>query len=84
MQAIAEAIGRPLAVDELSEEEALAQWQARMPEPAARRLLDYLRKSVDQPPPVSPEVARLLGRPARDFSAWAADHRAAFDLAVPQ
>jgi uncharacterized protein YbjT (DUF2867 family) len=67
-----------IAVDEMPEAEALAQWQARMPEPAARRLLDYLRKSVDQPPPVSPEVQRLLGRPARDFSEWAADHRTAF------
>ncbi len=78
VQAIADAIGRPVAFDELPEEEALAQWQARMPEPAARRLLDYLRKSVDQPPPVSPEVLRLLGRPARSFAQWAVDHRAAF------
>ncbi len=78
VQAIAEAIGRPIAVDEMPEAEALAQWQARMPEPATRRLLDYLRKSVDQPPPVSPEIQRLLGRPARDFSEWAADHWAAF------
>lgn len=78
VQAIAEAIGRPVAVDEMPEEEALAQWQARMPEQAARRLLDYLRKSVDQPPPVSTEVTRLLGRPARSFAQWAADHRGAF------
>ncbi len=78
VRAIADAIGRPVAVDEMPEEEALAQWQARMPEQAARRLLDYLRKSVDQPPPVSPEVERLLGRPARSFAQWAADHRAAF------
>lgn len=78
VQAIADAIGRPIAVDEMPEEEALAQWQARMPEPAARRLLDYLRKSVDQPPPVSPEVARLLGRPARGFAQWAVDHHAEF------
>ena len=41
-------------------------------------LLDYLRKSVDQPPPVSPEVPLLLGRPARGFAQWAVDHRAAF------
>ncbi len=78
VQAIADAIGRPIAVDEMPEEEALAQWQARMPEQAARRLLDYLRKSVDQPPPVSPEVARLLGRPARGFAQWAVDHHAEF------
>lgn len=79
VQAIADAIGRPVTIDEMPDDEALAQWQARMPELAARRLLDYLRKSVDQPPPVSPEIQRLLGRPARDFSEWAADHQAAFD-----
>ena len=78
VQAIADAIGRPIAVDEMPEEEALAQWQARMPEQAARRLLDSLRKSVDQPPPVSPEVARLLGGPARGFAQWAVDHHAEF------
>ncbi len=78
VQAIADVIGRPIAVDEMPEEEALAQWQARMPEQAARRLLDYLRKSVDQPPPVSPEALRLLGRPGRSFAQWAVDHRVAF------
>jgi len=78
VQAIADAIGRPLQLAALSDEEALAQWRARMPEQAARRLLDYLRKCVDQPPAVSPQVAQVLGRPGRDFSDWARDHRADF------
>ena len=76
--AIADAIGRPLQLATLSDEEALAQWRARMPEQAARRLLDYLRKCVDQPPAVSPQVTNILGRPGREFSDWARDHRADF------
>lgn len=78
VEAIALAIERPLQMAVLSEDEALAQWRARMPEQAARRLLDYLRKCVDQPPAVSPQLAQVLGRPGRDFSEWAQDHRADF------
>jgi len=78
VEAIALAIARPLQLGVLSEDEALAQWCTRMPEQAARRLLDYLRKCVDQPPAVSPQLAQVLGRPGRDFSAWALDHRADF------
>ncbi len=78
VQAIADAIGRPLQLATLSDEEALAQWRARMPEQAARRLLDYLRKCVDQPPAVSPQVTHVLGRPGREFFEWARDHPADF------
>lgn len=79
VQAIADAIGRPLRLEALAEDETLAQWRARMPAQAAQRLMEYLRKSIEQPPPVSPQLAHVLGRPARDFAEWARDHRADFE-----
>jgi len=78
LQTLARAIGSPLRLEEQDPGEALAQWSARMPAAAAQRLLDYLQRSVDQPSPLSPQVARLLGRPALSFEDWARDHRADF------
>ncbi|MDT7648433.1 MAG: hypothetical protein QOC75_5433, partial [Pseudonocardiales bacterium] len=42
------------------------------------RLLGYLADHVTRPGPSSTAVARLLGRPARTFAGWAAEHAAAF------
>jgi uncharacterized protein YbjT (DUF2867 family) len=78
VRTLARAIGRPLRLEEQDPHEALTQWSGRMPVTAAQRLLDYLQRSVDQPSPLSPQVARLLGRPALSFEDWAHDHRADF------
>jgi uncharacterized protein YbjT (DUF2867 family) len=42
------------------------------------RLLGYLADHVTRPGPSSTAVAQLLGRPARTFAGWAAEHAAAF------
>jgi uncharacterized protein YbjT (DUF2867 family) len=78
VQALARATGRPLRIEEQDPAEALALMSARMPAAAAQRLLDYLRRSVEQPSPISPQLTRLLGRPALSFQDWANDHRADF------
>jgi hypothetical protein len=35
-------------------------------------------REVSQPAPVTGEVERILGRPARTYAQWVADHAAAF------
>lgn len=78
VEAIAQAIGRPLRFEEMGREAALADLTTRLPAATAERLLDYLQKSINEPPPVSPDVERVLGRAALDFATWAQDHRTDF------
>jgi uncharacterized protein YbjT (DUF2867 family) len=78
VRTLARAIGRPLRLEEQDPHEALIQWSGRMPVATAHRRLDCQQRSVDQPSPLSPQVARLLGRPALSFEDWAHDHRADF------
>ena len=78
VQAIANARGQAIEVLDLTEEEALQRWSARMPRAAAERLAAYMRQSIEQPPAVSPHLAEWLGHPVRRFEHWAQDHRADF------
>ena len=78
VEAIAAAIGEPVAFRELTRAEATEEMSRFMPPEVVRGTLDILGSpSVDEQR-VSPDVARLLGRPARDFAAWAAEHAPAF------
>jgi hypothetical protein len=49
-----------------------------LPEEVPDRLLGYLADCVHRPGPSSPAVEQILGRPARTFAEWAAEHAAAF------
>lgn len=75
---ISEAVGAPLRFMEWSREEALAMMTRFMPEPVAEGTLDILGKPTDDERRVSPDVERVLGRPAKPFSAWVGRHVAAF------
>ncbi|MEV6970430.1 hypothetical protein AB0M47_35520, partial [Hamadaea sp. NPDC051192] len=72
-------VGRELAFVEM-EPEAVRQGMlaAGLPAEVPARLLgsqaDYAREAG----PTTDTVRRLLGRPARSFQTWAADHAAAF------
>lgn len=76
--AIGEAVGESLRFVELTRAEAKAAMTRFMPERVAESSLDLL----GTPPPAvrrpSPDVERILGRPARPFADWAARNAAAF------
>ena len=75
---LAEVRGMPVAVEELTREEALAERPEWMPEAAMESLLDVSAASVGVPALVNNGVERLTGHPARTFREWAEENRGAF------
>ncbi|NUR70733.1 MAG: NAD(P)H-binding protein [Hamadaea sp.] len=77
--AIGTAIGRELSFVEV-EPEAVRQGllAAGLPAEVPARLLGSQADYAREPGPTTDTVRRLLGRPARSFPTWAADHAAAF------
>ncbi|MGW6140605.1 hypothetical protein [Streptomyces sp. NPDC055140] len=47
-------------------------------EAAVDSLMTCLARSVGRPAPVTDEVPRVLSRPVRTFTQWAAEHAGAF------
>jgi uncharacterized protein YbjT (DUF2867 family) len=79
VRAIGAAIGRPLRYQEISRDAGRARLLAQgFPAAFADHALDYWASLVDTPEPVTDEVARLTGKPARSFPEWATDHAADF------
>lgn len=76
--ALAQAIGEPVAFVEQSREEAYAQMSAFMPAAVVTGTLAILGEPTAAEQAVSPDVERVLGRPAARFSAWAERNAAAF------
>ncbi|MCX4700436.1 NAD(P)H-binding protein [Streptomyces sp. NBC_01373] len=76
--AIADALGEPVTFVEQSREEARAQMLRFMPEPVVEATLGILGTPNPAEQRVSPDVERVLGRPARSFGEWAARNVAAF------
>ncbi|MEU1420803.1 NAD(P)H-binding protein [Kitasatospora sp. NPDC005751] len=81
--ALGDATGAPLAFVELSREAARAHLLAFMPEHVADGTLDILGAPTDAERQVSPDVERLLGRPAGTFADWARRNAAAFHRTSP-
>jgi hypothetical protein len=52
--------------------------QTGIPEPFVQALLARYARELRQAAPVTGEVERVLGRPARTYAEWVADHAAAF------
>ncbi|ETK30890.1 NAD(P)H-binding protein [Microbispora sp. ATCC PTA-5024] len=71
---VGEAIGRPLRVEELPPDLAREQMLTRVPAPVVDSLFAMMRASVGQEAYVIDTVEKVLGRPARTFAQWAADH----------
>ncbi|MFC5155359.1 NAD(P)H-binding protein [Streptomyces amakusaensis] len=78
VRAMAEAIGRPLAFEEITPEEARQSMGTFMPSAVVEMVLGYLADAVAHPPVPVDTVERVTGRPARTFAQWAADHAADF------
>jgi uncharacterized protein YbjT (DUF2867 family) len=76
---LAEAIGRPLRLERLTEDQAIARWRAQGYDQDSIEIeLIVLRDNIDKPPRPKRTVEKVLGRPALSFSRWAADHAADF------
>ena len=71
------AIGRPLRWEEL--DRAHAEREIELP----GEMLDAWEAFITDPEPVTDEVQRITGRPARSFALWARDHAADFTSDSP-
>ncbi|MFI6320175.1 NAD(P)H-binding protein [Nonomuraea sp. NPDC050556] len=75
--AISEGLGRPLRFEPVTYGQARAAYiTGGIPMDAAEYILGYQAEYAEEPPAVSPDTARVLGRPGRTMSRWAADHAA--------
>jgi uncharacterized protein YbjT (DUF2867 family) len=70
--ALSAAIGIPLTFVELTRAQAAAAWQAFMPASVVETTLDAIGQPNAAERRVSPDIERVLGRPAQSFAAWAA------------
>jgi uncharacterized protein YbjT (DUF2867 family) len=77
-EAIANATGAPVQFVEMTREEARAQMSQFMPPEVLEGTLAILGEPTAEERAVSPDVERVLGRPASPFSAWAVRNAAAF------
>jgi len=76
---IGEVIGRPLRFQEVEPEVLKRGMIANgFSEPFVDALLARYAREVGQAAPVTGEVAQILGRPARTYAEWVADHADAF------
>ncbi|WP_328440123.1 NAD(P)H-binding protein [Streptomyces sp. NBC_00444] len=76
---IAAACGREIALAELTEEEAVAQWRAAgHPEDVIGFLLEAYGNTPEVGRTVVDTVEKVTGRPARTFGQWATEHADAF------
>jgi uncharacterized protein YbjT (DUF2867 family) len=76
---IGEVIGRPLRYQEIPPGVAKQGMVAYgFPEPFVQALMARYAREVGQPAPLSGEVGKALGRPARTYAQWVADHADAF------
>ncbi|MFD7411166.1 NAD(P)H-binding protein [Kitasatospora purpeofusca] len=75
---LAEALGRPLEFEELTDAEAREALAPIVPIWVMDAVVGYWANSDGVPTEVSDTVERLTGRPARTFAEWARDHAADF------
>jgi uncharacterized protein YbjT (DUF2867 family) len=76
---IGEAIGRPLRYQEISPEAAKqGMVEHGAPEPFVEALMARYARDVGRPAPLTGDVEKILGRPARTFAQWATEHTDAF------
>ncbi|MEU3931059.1 NAD(P)H-binding protein [Streptomyces sp. NPDC029044] len=79
VKTIAAAVGREIALVELTQQQAVAQWRADgLPEDVVGFLLEAYGNTPEVGRTVSGAVEKVTGRPARTFAQWAAEHADAF------
>ncbi|HWO60417.1 MAG TPA: NAD(P)H-binding protein, partial [Umezawaea sp.] len=75
---LGDAVGEPVRFAEQPREEARGWMLGFMPEPVVEGTLAILGEPTPRERAVSPDVERVLGRPATGFADWARRHAAAF------
>jgi uncharacterized protein YbjT (DUF2867 family) len=76
---IGDAIGRPLSYQEISPEAAKqGMVEHGAPEPFVEALMARYARDVGRPAPLTGDVEKILGHPARTFAQWATEHTDAF------
>ena len=76
---IGEVIGRPLRYDEISPPAAAGAMVAQgIPQAFVDAMMARYSREAGEPAPVTDVVEKILGRPARTYADWVADHAAAF------
>ena len=75
---IGAALGEPVRFVEQSADEARAQMLQFIPEPVVETTLEILGAPTAAELRISPDIERILGRPARTFAVWAERNIAAF------
>ncbi|MFD7406956.1 NAD(P)H-binding protein [Streptomyces sp. NPDC059866] len=81
---IAAARGRQIALVELTEEQAVAQWRAAgHPEDVIGFLIEAYGNTPEAGRTVVDTVEKVTGHPARTFAQWAAEHADAFTAQPP-
>ncbi|MCC9310852.1 NAD(P)H-binding protein [Kitasatospora sp. RB6PN24] len=75
---LGELLGEPVEFVEQTEEQARAELMGMMPEPVVDTTLAIMGAPTPAEQRISPDVEKLLGRPARTFADWAQRHLAAF------
>jgi uncharacterized protein YbjT (DUF2867 family) len=78
VDAIGDAIGRPLQFEELSPDEFRREAAGTWPSGVAEMLLGAWQAALGRPAFVTSAVQEILGSPPRTFYQWAADHVSAF------
>ncbi len=78
VRAIGEVLGRPIAFEELSPDEFRTETASTWPRPVVDMLLAAWGATIGRTAHVTPTVSAILGRPARTFRQWVADHAEAF------
>lgn len=76
--ALSEALGEPVGFVELTREQAREHMAQFMPEPVIDGTLDILGEPLPAEQRISPDVERILGRPAGSFAGWAKRNAPAF------
>jgi uncharacterized protein YbjT (DUF2867 family) len=74
VQLIGEALGKAVRWEEQAPEEAKKQLAGQLGAEFAASALGYWAALVEEPEPVSVDVARVTAHPARDFGSWAREH----------
>ncbi|CAL9625695.1 NAD(P)H-binding protein [Streptomyces sp. enrichment culture] len=77
-EALGAALGEPVRFVEQSRAEARAVMTRFMPEPVVDTTLSILGEPTEAERRISPDVERLLGRPARSYAEWARRNAGAF------
>ncbi|MFF1558880.1 SDR family oxidoreductase [Streptomyces sp. NPDC058279] len=75
---IAETIGRPVPVAEITREQAEEQLGRHLPPAMVGSLLDLWARATATPVPIADTTASLLATPPRTFAQWTRENAAAF------